>query len=94
MVAKAYPDNNEVGGRGKKGSAAERFPMVSKSKLSQARTVLQFAPDLPTRSSTGLWRPRLPLAPVAGFGRSYRHVFARLFLRLDNLATSSQLATV
>jgi hypothetical protein len=45
MAAKAYPDPEGVG-RGKKGSVAEHFPMVSRARLSEARAVLRSAPDL------------------------------------------------
>jgi hypothetical protein len=45
VAAKAYPAP-EPGGRGKKSSAAEKFPMVSSGKLSEARTILSYAPDL------------------------------------------------
>jgi hypothetical protein len=44
-VAKIYPDP-ETAYRGRKGSVSERFPMVAKSKLSEARTILAYAPAL------------------------------------------------
>ncbi len=39
------PEADEKG-RGKKGVAATQFPMVAKDKLSHARTVLAYAPEL------------------------------------------------
>jgi hypothetical protein len=45
VAAKAYPAP-EPGGRGKKSSAAEKFPMVASGRLSEARTILLYAPDL------------------------------------------------
>ncbi len=45
-VAMALPDSEEVGGRGKKCSATEQFPIVSRARLSEARTVLRYAPAL------------------------------------------------
>jgi hypothetical protein len=41
VCAKAFPEPEEVG-RGKKGFAAKHFPMVTKDKLSCARTVWFF----------------------------------------------------
>ena len=46
IVAQVYPDSDEKRGRGKKSSVTEHFPMVSSGKLSQARTVLSYAPKL------------------------------------------------
>jgi hypothetical protein len=45
VVAMMYPEP-EAPGRGKKGSATEQFPMVSKTSLSCARKVLRLAGDL------------------------------------------------
>lgn len=53
VAAKAYPDP-ERRGRGQKSSAAEEFPMVSSGKLSEARTVLRYAPDLAENVVDGL----------------------------------------
>src|SRR5277367_5079215 len=44
VVAKLYPEP-EVAHRGKKGSVAERFPMVHKGSLSIARQVIEYAPN-------------------------------------------------
>ena len=44
-VAKIYPQA-EKAHRGKKGSVSERFPEISKGKVSEARTVLRHEPDL------------------------------------------------
>lgn len=46
MAARAHPEADAVGGRGRKGVAATQFPMVSRDKLSHARTILAHAPDL------------------------------------------------
>jgi hypothetical protein len=40
VVATEYPESDDVGGRGKKSSAAEQFPMITRAKLSMARTVI------------------------------------------------------
>jgi len=45
VVATQYPKQEEVG-RGKKGFVAKHFPMVSKDKLSMARTVIAYALEL------------------------------------------------
>jgi hypothetical protein len=39
VVAKAYPNADGKGGRGKKCSGPEQFPMIARSKLSEARAV-------------------------------------------------------
>ena len=44
-VAMIYPEPEDRG-RGKKGSVAERFPEISKGKVSEARFVLSHAPGL------------------------------------------------
>ena len=49
-VAKIYPEP-EKGGRGKKGAACGEFSGVPTQRVSEARAVLQYAPDLPGRSS-------------------------------------------
>lgn len=46
VVAMMYPEKHGPGGRGQKGSAAEQFPMVSKTSLSYARKVVRLASDL------------------------------------------------
>jgi hypothetical protein len=45
VLATQYPEPEEVG-RGKKGFVAKQFPMVTKSKLSIARAVIAYAPEL------------------------------------------------
>ena len=45
IAAKAFPEPAKVG-RGQKVSATETFPMVSPGRLSEARTILHFAPEL------------------------------------------------
>jgi hypothetical protein len=57
VVAKAYPEPDEVGGRGKKRSTSERFPMVHKAALSDARVIVRYAPELADRVRfSRLWR--------------------------------------
>jgi hypothetical protein len=46
VVAKAHPDTDEVGGRGKKSVFSIGFPMVNPLALSQARTIVRYAPEL------------------------------------------------
>jgi hypothetical protein len=43
VIAKAYPEVAEPG-RGKKGLVSKAFPMVNESALSQARTIVRYAP--------------------------------------------------
>ena len=69
-VAMIYPEP-EGRGRGKKGSVSERFPEISKGKVSEARTVLKHAPDLAgnvlaqSRPGRRTARSRLPGYPGA-----------------------------
>ena len=45
VVAKAYPEPAS-GGRGKNSPVTGRFPMIGQQRLSEARTVVQWAPEL------------------------------------------------
>jgi hypothetical protein len=49
VVAKMHPDADEVGDRGQKGLVSKHFPMVTKFALSQARTIVRYAPELADR---------------------------------------------
>lgn len=46
MIAACLFPEPEKGGRGQKGSATEQFSGVSRKALSEARTVIRYAPDL------------------------------------------------
>jgi hypothetical protein len=45
VVATEYPEVPKVG-RGQKVPVTETFPMISPARLSEARTVIAYAPDL------------------------------------------------
>lgn len=62
MVAACLFPEPEKGGRGQKGSAREQFPGISKKALSEARTVIRYAPDLVEGVKAG------ETAPFAGAG--------------------------
>jgi ParB-like nuclease domain len=53
IIAEMYPDPDEVGGRGKKGLVSKRFPIISKSHVTQARTINKHAPDLAEQVKRG-----------------------------------------
>jgi hypothetical protein len=76
VVAKAYPEQEE-GWRGKKSPVTGRFPIVKQQCLAEARTVVEFAPDLADAVLAGReargsrWGPgRAGIAPPLGIGLS------------------------
>jgi hypothetical protein len=52
-----FPESTEVGGRGKKRSNLEQFPMIPKGRLSEARTILRHAPDFAEQVEKGKRSP-------------------------------------
>ena len=66
-VAKIYPEP-EKGGRGNKRSAGGQFSGVPKQRVSEARAVLQYAPDLACNVLSGTRK-----APARSRGHSLEY---------------------